>query len=269
MSNFLKNLFNYLKPTPSLNVAYDSGNRKKPAIILLHGIAATSKTWDSLISKLDTVNNRVIAIDLLGFGDSIKPVDCDYSVDDHVIYLRKTIRKLKVKKPYKIVGHSMGAIIAAHYSSLFPFEVEKQFLLSLPLYSEDDRLHSGLSRAQMGLYLNAYKFLSEQKNFTIINSQRIRSILKINDGIDVNEVNWHGFRMSLINTIINQDAYGDIKNTSTPTIIIFGLLDEFMVQGSINKLADYDNVEIVKIQLTNHIIGDKFASVVADQISAN
>lgn len=269
MPNFLKNLLNYLKPTPKLNVAYDSGNRKKPTIILLHGIAATSKTWDLLIDKLDTVNNRVIAIDLLGFGGSVKPIDCEYSVDDHIIYLRKTIRKLKVKKPYKIVGHSMGAIIAAHYSNLFPFDIKKQFLLSLPLYSKDDNLHAGFSKTQMELYLNAYKFLADQKQFTILNSQRLRKILKINDGIDVNESNWYSFKMSLNNTVINQDTYNDLKNTYIPTVVIFGVLDEFLVQKSINRLSNHDHIKTISVNFADHTLNDKFAKVVADQISAD
>jgi len=137
MFKFLKYLINTLKPIQSLYVAYDSGGRQKPTIILLHGIAATSKTWVPLIKELNTDTHRIIAIDLLGFGKSIKPTDCKYTVDDHTMYIRKTIKNLRIKGKYKIVGHSMGAIIAAHYCNLFPGDISKAYLLSSPLYRDD------------------------------------------------------------------------------------------------------------------------------------
>jgi len=266
MFRFLKNYIKSFKSTTVLNVAFDSGGRRKPTIILLHGIAATSKTWDPLLKELDTENNRVITLDLLGFGQSPKPTDCEYTVDDHIMYIRDTIRKLHIHKPYKIVGHSMGAIIAARYSYLFRHEISSQYLLSLPLYIKNGGLHTNISRTHTDIYLNAYKFLAEQKQFTIINSQRLRKLLRISDGVDVNEENWNSFRLSLINTIMNQDTYNDIKDIEIPTNIIFGTFDEFMVQESVSKLAEFKHVKIIKLIAINHLLGPKFASIVAKQI---
>jgi pimeloyl-ACP methyl ester carboxylesterase len=266
---YLKKLINYLKLTPLLHVAFDSGGKNKPTIVLLHGIAATSKTWDPLIKELDIVANRVIAVDLLGFGESPKPIDCNYGIDDHIVYLRKTLRKLKIKKPYKLVGHSMGAIIAAHYSNIYRGDVRHQYLLSLPLYTKESSMHSGISRTQMDVYLNAYKFLADQKNFTILNSQRLRRLLRISDGIDVNENNWNSFRLSLMNTIISQRTYRDIKYNDTPTNIIFGTLDEFLVQASVKRLSMFKHVKIIRLNSVDHLLSVKFAKTVACNVMSD
>jgi pimeloyl-ACP methyl ester carboxylesterase len=258
---------NIFTPTRSLYVAFDSGGRRKPTVVLLHGIAATSKTWDLLIKELDTDAYRVIALDLLGFGKSPKPVACGYNVDDHVASVHKTLKKLRVRKPYKIVGHSMGAIISARYCRQYPKEIKEVYLLSLPLYLKDSELHTNISRTRTDFYLKAYEFLSQNKDFTIKNSQIIRKLLRIDDGIEVTEENWNSFRLSLKNTIIKQDAYNDIKNTKLPVRIIYGTLDEFLVQKIVDKLATFKNVKITKLQTINHMVGSRFAKEVARQIT--
>jgi len=246
-------------------VAFDSGDRRKPTIILLHGIAATSKTWVPLIKELNTNTHRIIAIDLLGFGKSIKPTDCKYTVDDHTMYVRKTIKKLRIKGKYKIVGHSMGSIIAAHYCNLFPSEIDRAYLLSSPLYPNDPESNI-IAQKRKDLYLKAYEFILQNKDFTINNSQFMRKLLRIEDGIDVNENNWNSFKLSLQNTIIIQDAYNDIKNAPISIHIIYGAMDEFLVPESIDKLAKFNHVTVTKLLAVNHLLGARFASVVAKQI---
>ena len=267
MFRFFRDIFDSLKSNQNLYVAFDSGGKRKPTVVLLHGIAATSKTWDPLLEKLDTKSSRVITLDLLGFGQSPRPKDCKYNVNDHATYIHNTLTRLKVKKPYKIVGHSMGAIISAYYCNLYPNEIKELFLLSLPLYIKDDDLHTNLSRVHKDIYLNAYNFLLQNKKFTIINSQRLRKLLNVADGIDVTEENWDSFKLSLSNTIIKQNTYNDIKNVKVPIHIIYGSFDEFLVQESIDKLKAFDNVKITKINAVNHLLGSRYVDLVAKKIT--
>lgn len=266
MFRFITKIVNKLRPIHRLYVTYDSGGKYRPTIILLHGVAATSKTWDVLIKELDLNIYRVIAIDLLGFGKSPKPKNCDYSTNDHVRYIRKTIKKLNILKPYILVGHSMGSIISARYCRMYSWEVEQVFLLSPPIYFKDMSSHGVLSRKKTDLYMNAYQFMMDNKDFTITHSKRLRSIFRIEDGIDVREDTWDSFRLSLDNTIINQTAYDDIKNAELPVHVYYGSMDEFLVQESVNKLSVFDHVDITKLSAVNHAVGTKFAREVARRI---
>jgi len=267
MLNSIKLFFKNLIPIQPLYVELDSGGKHKPAIILLHGIAATSKTWDSLIKEIDLKKYRVISIDLLGFGKSPKPINCGYTIEDHIKYIRKTIKKLKVDKPYKIVGHSMGSIIAARYCRMYFKEIDKIYLLSLPLYFKEDELHTKISRKHTDLFLKIYDFISHKKKFTISSSQNLRKFLRIDDGIEVNDETWDSFRLSLRNTIIKQNTYDDINNLDTPIEIIYGALDQFMVQENIAKLAIFSNVNVTKLNFVDHSISSRFAKKVAEIIA--
>jgi hypothetical protein len=99
------------------------------------------------------------------------------------------------------------------------------------------------------------------------NSQLLRKIFNIRDGIEVNEDNWDAFRLSLKNTIINQNTFDDIKNTRVPINIIYGSLDQFLISESINLLSKFDNVKITKIPVVDHSISQRFAKEVVAQIT--
>jgi pimeloyl-ACP methyl ester carboxylesterase len=267
MLRILLQFLNAFKPKQVLHVAFDSGGRRKPTIVLLHGIAATSNTWKPLIKELDQKNQRVVAIDLLGFGESPKPDNCKYDVDDHTEYVRRTIKKLHIKKPFRIVGHSMGAIIASHYAYLYPYDISESYLLSLPLYNVDSK--NLIAKTRTDLYMKAYDFIMKNKDFTISNSQFLRKLFKIEDGIDVTEDTWNSFKLSLQNTVMSQNIYKDIKGAKVPTKVIFGKLDELLVPENIIVLKEFSHATITKLNGINHLMSPKFARQVAEQITSS
>lgn len=264
----IQNLFNILRPIKPLHVGYDIGSKKNPTILMLHGIGATHHTWDGLISNLSTDNYRLIAIDLLGFGDSPMPFNCEYSADDHVKYLRKTIKKLKIKKPYTIMGHSMGSIIAIRYCKKYPKDIKSAYLLSLPVYLKATK-KSKIANTLTDIYIKAYGLLSQNKDFAIKYSKHLRNILKIEDGLNVDERTWHSFNLSLKNTIIKQHVYNDVKNTKMPMHIIFGALDEFLISKNVYCLDEFKHVSVTKIPAVSHIITTRFAKKVANIVKGD
>ncbi len=266
MLNQIKKLINIFKPTPILHIAFDSSGNSKVTIVLLHGVAATSNSWEPFIKQVDVNKYRVVAIDLLGFGRSPKPENIMYDIRDHLKSIHKTINRLNLKKPYILVGHSMGSIISARYCNDYQSEVAKAYLLSLPVYINDIKGQTIVARKQTDVYFKAYDFLMHNKKFTIMHSQNIRKLLRVSDGIDVNEENWNSFRLSLKNTIINQDSYNDVINSIVPIHIYYGALDEFLVQENVNKLAEYSHVNVTRISAVNHAVGMRFAKKVIEQI---
>ncbi|WP_199184008.1 alpha/beta fold hydrolase [Cryobacterium sp. Y57] len=98
-----------------LHVATDAGTG--PVVLLVHGIASSSITFYEVIPLL-TPNHRVIAVDILGFGQSPAPIGCQYRLDDHVGALAATIRSLKLREPFVLVGHSLGSLISTRYAAM-------------------------------------------------------------------------------------------------------------------------------------------------------
>ncbi|CAI5507170.1 unnamed protein product [Closterium sp. Naga37s-1] len=141
------------KPTVQVSAMH----KEKPTVLLLHGFGAASSFWTDTVvpflprSFLD--GRRVVAVDLLGWGKSPKPRDCDYSVEEHVrvpctctlMFLQPSLSMLPLSSllvptsswiehtfdrahmlaplnicTFHIVGHSMGCLIPAACTLLPP-----------------------------------------------------------------------------------------------------------------------------------------------------
>lgn len=101
-------------------------------VVLLHGFLSTKTYWHKLIDLL-AAKHRVIAIDLLGFGDSPKPRRADYDYSDHLLSIEATLKHANVQEPFILIGHSMGSLLALRYANLHKEDVSKLILANLPV----------------------------------------------------------------------------------------------------------------------------------------
>ncbi|TPX04432.1 alpha/beta hydrolase, partial [Schumannella luteola] len=159
--------WNPFRRAPLLHVADDRG--AGPVVVLIHGIASSSVTFENLVPLLEQ-GFRCISIDLLGFGGSPVPPDCEYRLEDHEAALARTIRRLRLRGSFTLVGHSMGGLIAARYAARNPGRVSRLMLVSPPIYLDPRELSDDRDRTVQDLYLRAYRFLRENEAFTLRNA---------------------------------------------------------------------------------------------------
>lgn len=98
-----------LDKTNALELASRSTGTGEP-VLLIHGFGASSYSWRHVIEPL-AQKNRVITIDLKGFGDSPKPRDDAYSVYEQARLVKNFILENNLKNLH-IVGHSYGGGVA-------------------------------------------------------------------------------------------------------------------------------------------------------------
>jgi pimeloyl-ACP methyl ester carboxylesterase len=82
-------------------------------LILLHGIGATTQSWQKFVKYLPD-NMDVYVIDLLGHGKSDKP-DIDYTVGIQAKAIEEFVNAEEVKEPF-VMGHSYGGWVAITYA---------------------------------------------------------------------------------------------------------------------------------------------------------
>jgi pimeloyl-ACP methyl ester carboxylesterase len=91
-----------------------------PLIVLLHGFTGAKENWLPLMRDLAR-NNRVIAPDLPGWGESERVNGADYGPDAQVERIAAFLQQLG-PKPAMVVGHSMGGqflgLLAARHPDL-------------------------------------------------------------------------------------------------------------------------------------------------------
>jgi pimeloyl-ACP methyl ester carboxylesterase len=86
------------------------GPRDAPALLLIHGTAASLHSWDPMVPLL-TGSHRVVRIDLLGCGQSARPDGASYAVPDQARRTGAALDRLGVSRAV-VIGHSSGGAVA-------------------------------------------------------------------------------------------------------------------------------------------------------------
>jgi len=98
-----------------------------PAILLIHGIGDSSRTWEHVVPLLAR-DHLVIAPDLLGHGLSDKP-RADYSIGGFANAMRDLLTLLDVETA-TVVGHSLGGGVAMQFAYQYPERCERLVLVA-------------------------------------------------------------------------------------------------------------------------------------------
>jgi pimeloyl-ACP methyl ester carboxylesterase len=99
-----------------------------PVVVLVHGLASDSDTWDAAMAPLAERGLHVIAPDLLGHGRSDKP-SLPYCLDVHAETLRHLLERVGARTA-TFVGHSLGGAIAMHLGYHAPQVVDRLVLVA-------------------------------------------------------------------------------------------------------------------------------------------
>ncbi|GEP28379.1 MULTISPECIES: alpha/beta fold hydrolase [Cryobacterium] len=263
---------------PLLHVATDAGTG--PVVILVHGIASSSITFYEVIPRL-TPNHRVIAVDILGFGQSPAPDGCEYRLEDHVGALAATIRSLKLREPFVLVGHSLGSLISTRYAAMQrqgpgasvwrrltgSGTVSRVVLVGPPVYVSPSDIGDPRVKARVSAYLRAYDFLRANKDFTLANASIITRLLP--KGIfELTEKTWTPFIKSMEHCIESQTVVSDIASLEVPVDVIYGALDAFIAQGSMTIIERMRHVTMHRVEANDHIIRRRLARVLVNVIDS-
>ncbi|HEN8800815.1 TPA: alpha/beta hydrolase [Pseudomonas putida] len=92
------------------SIRYWTAGQGEP-LLLLHGFPTASWDWHYLWGPL-TQRFRVIACDMLGFGDSAKPVDHTYSLIEQADLQQALLGHLQVDQPVHLLAHDYGGSVA-------------------------------------------------------------------------------------------------------------------------------------------------------------
>ncbi|HMV98387.1 MAG TPA: alpha/beta hydrolase, partial [Anaerolineales bacterium] len=114
-------------------VNYVQQGRGAP-VILTHGLAASLHDWDDLLPELAASGYAGFALDLLGHGESYKPVNHqDYSFDHVYDHYSAWVNSLNQTEPMILIGHSLGGGLSLQYTLQHPERVRALVLVN-PFY---------------------------------------------------------------------------------------------------------------------------------------
>lgn len=111
----------------NLNVfCFDSGDTKKPGLVMLHGLGDEADTWRHVFLPLSE-SFRVIAIDLPGFGRSDRP-DIAYTPRLFMDTISKALEVIDVRHAV-LMGNSLGGILSHALAIKYPDMIKSLILV--------------------------------------------------------------------------------------------------------------------------------------------
>lgn len=122
-------------------------------IVCIHGLGTSASTWDACAKELAD-RYEVLAVDLLGHGDSPLPADpAEYTRDRALADLDDVLAELD--EPAVLVGHSLGGYLALAHAATRPGVARGVVVLNTgPGYRDPDKREAWNDRSRR----NAHRF---------------------------------------------------------------------------------------------------------------
>ncbi|XP_034028565.1 monoacylglycerol lipase ABHD6b isoform X1 [Thalassophryne amazonica] len=128
----------------------------RPSILMLHGFSAHKDSWLTVVKYLPK-HLHIICVDMPGHEGTTRTSTDDYSIQGQVTRIHQFVETIYLnRKPFHLVGTSMGGHVAGVYAAYYPLEV-----CSLTLICPDGIRHPCESK-----FDNHLQDL-EQSNFTV------------------------------------------------------------------------------------------------------
>ena len=245
------------RAAPLLHVAVDEGSGH--SVVLVHGIASSSVTFDNVYPLLKD-RYRVIALDLLGFGKSPIPPEATYTLEEHVASLKRTLSSLRIRGRLTMVGHSLGALIAARYAAENPSKLSHLILIAPPVYVPGETALDPMERFQLDALHSIYSFMRTNRGFTAAGAATLAKLLPIKHVVEVSETNWNAFSQSLENCIESQTIVTDIAQVKVPVDVIYGTRDPLLAQAGLRVVERMRGVATTRVDGKDHLIRPRFAA---------
>ena len=96
-------------------------------LLLIHGFGGNKDNFTRIADKLE--GYHLIIPDLLGFGESSKPMTADYRADAQATRLHELMQAKGLASNTHVGGNSMGGAISVAYAAKYPKEVKSLWLI--------------------------------------------------------------------------------------------------------------------------------------------
>lgn len=127
------------------------------AVVLLHGFLENSNMWSDLIPEISK-SNRVVAIDLLGHGQT-GCLGYIHTMESMAECVDAILSRLEINESI-FIGHSMGGYVTLAYVELFPQKIMGLCLMNSSALPDNEDRKINRDRAILAVKQNHSTFIS-------------------------------------------------------------------------------------------------------------
>lgn len=218
---------------------------------MLHGYLSSGQYFKHIRKRLES-SHRIVALDLLGFGRSPKP-KVGYTYDDHIAAIHQTIDHLGISKPYILLGHSMGALIALRYATIYGNDLQQLLLFNPPLFTDTSQMithHKATGRRyRIMLYSRGRHVYWLTLRLLPKNKSKRRPAISFSDIISMSPAAREG---SYRHVIGGATVFQDLRKLTVPTLLVNGRYDRAVYLENMRGRELPSNVTVETIETGHH-----------------
>jgi haloalkane dehalogenase len=145
-----------------------------------------------------------VAIDLIGFGHSDKPLDIDYDLPTYARYLEGVIDALELKNPI-IVAMDLGLIVGLHYAMQHEANVKGLVMFEGFFQPMDFAFYNLPRHAQLNLRMLHVSQIAEL--LIVKNDSAVTSMLKLGTVRNLSDVELEAYRVPFTNPAVRRKVW--------------------------------------------------------------
>lgn len=223
---------------------YDKG--KGNVLVFLHGFLEDSKMWEYYLDHFSQ-KNRVIAIDLLGHGDS-GCIGYVHSMEDMADAVFTIISSLNLKK-VTLIGHSMGGYVSLAFGELYPDYVKRIVLISSTTRADSTERKINRERALDVIKKNSDLFVTMAINNTFLEDAKITHPKEVEKHLETAlKISKQGILAAVEGMKSRNDREILLHFAPYPIKMIIGTLDPVLSLVEVTKEIENTETELITIK---------------------
>ncbi|MGA6102854.1 alpha/beta hydrolase [Psychrobacter pocilloporae] len=244
----------------------ENANLTGEPLLLIHGFGGNKDNFTRIADELE--DYHLIIPDLLGFGESSKPMSADYRSQAQATRLHELLQAKGLAKNIHIGGNSMGGAISVAYAAKYPKDVKSLWLVdSAGFWSAGvPKSLEGATLENNPLLINSKEDFYKMYDFVMYKPPYLpKSVKAVFAQERINNKELDAKILEQIVTDNVEERAQIIADYNIPTLVVWGEKDQVIKPETVNVIKDIiPQAQVIMMEDIGHVPMIEAATKTAD-----
>ena len=233
----------------------ENANLTGEPLLLIHGFGGNKDNFTRIADELE--DYHLIIPDLLGFGESSKPMSADYRSQAQATRLHELLQAKGLASNIHIGGNSMGGAISVAYAAKYPKDVKSLWLVdSAGFWSAGvPKSLEGATLENNPLLINSKEDFYKMYDFVMYKPPYLpKSVKAVFAQERINNKELDAKILEQIVTDHVEERAQSIADYNIPTLVVWGEKDQVIKPETVNVIKDIiPQAQVIMMEDIGHV----------------
>ena len=233
----------------------ENNNLPAEPLLLIHGFGGNKDNFTRIANELE--DYHLIIPDLLGFGESSKPMSADYRSQAQATRLHELLQAKGLASNIHIGGNSMGGAISVAYAAKYPKDVKSLWLVdSAGVWAAGvPKSLEGATLENNPLLINSKEDFYKMYDFVMYKPPYLpKSVKAVFAQERINNKELDAKILEQIVTDSVEERAQIIADYNIPTLVVWGDKDQVIKPETVNVIKDIiPQAQVIMMEDIGHV----------------